>query len=83
MKKIKIKGIEDSNHYYLLESKELEKKEIGDLASFFVEEDEIVRIIKEADAHFTANQFIVMKVGQNNSSVEYLLFDEDSRFDYI
>ena len=81
MKRIKLKGVEDNNTYFLLESKELEKKDVGDLASFFVEEDEIVRVIKEADAHFTANQFVVMKVGQNNSSVEYLRFDDASQFE--
>lgn len=43
MKEIKLRGVEDNNHYYLLESKELEDHEIGDFLKKFIDEGEVVR----------------------------------------
>lgn len=82
MKKIKLKGVEDNNHYYLLESTELQDHEIG-IVKGFLEEGEIVRMIKEGGVLASANQFLVMKTSENNTSVEYLHFDNDSQFDYL
>ncbi|MCD0456797.1 hypothetical protein LPB85_15215 [Chryseobacterium sp. LC2016-27] len=48
--------MEDSNHYYLLESRELQDYEIGDLLKKFLDEGEIVRMIDEAGVNASANQ---------------------------
>lgn len=83
MKKIKLKGVEDNNHYYLLESTELQDHEIGNLVKGFLEEGEIVKVIREGGVLASANQLLVMKMNENSSSVEYLRFDDDSQFDYL
>jgi|GEM_PF-5884708 len=82
MKKIKIKGIEDNNHYYLLEDTQLEDHQVG-VVKGFIEESEIVKMIQEGGMLSSANKFLVLKTTENNSSVEYLRFDDDSQFDYI
>jgi hypothetical protein len=82
MKKIKLRGVEDNDHYYLLESTELQDHEIG-IVKGFLEETEIVKIIQEGGVLSSAKKFLVMKTTENNSSVEYLRFDDDSQFDYI
>ncbi len=46
MKKIKLRGVEDNNHYYLLESTELQNDEIG-FVKGFIEEGDIVKMIRK------------------------------------
>ena len=82
MKKIKIKGLEDNNHYYLLEDTQLEDHEIG-VVKGFIEDSDIVHIIQEGGVLSSANKFLVMQTTENNSSVEYLRFDDDSQFEYL
>jgi hypothetical protein len=82
MKKIKLRGVEDNNHYYLLESTELQDHEIG-FVKGFIEESDIVKMIKEGGVLSSANKFLVMKTTENNKSVEYLRFYDDSQFVYI
>jgi hypothetical protein len=80
MKRIKLRGIEDNNHYFLLESSEINENEIGDLVKGFIEEGEIVRIIKEGGVLASANQFLVLKRDENLNFVEVLKFDDQSNF---
>ncbi|MEG0926796.1 hypothetical protein [Chryseobacterium sp.] len=67
MKKIKLKGIEDNNHYYLLESRELQDHEIGNPLKKFLDEGEIVRMIDEAGINASANQILIMKETKTTS----------------
>lgn len=83
MKRIKIRNIEDDNNYYLLESTELDKEETGEMLSGFLEEGEIVKMIKEGGVLATANQFLVIKRDMNNDYIDILKFDDDSEFIYL
>ena len=83
MKRIRLRNIEDNNNYFLLESTELKKNEIGNLVSGFIEEGEIVEIIKEGGVLASANQLLVMKRDENNNFIEVLKYDDDSDFIYL
>lgn len=83
MKKIKLKGIEDSNHYYLLESRELQDHEIGNPLKKFLDEGEIVRMIDEAGINASANQILIMKRDENNKFVNVFNIQDKSDIIYL
>ncbi|MDN3691192.1 hypothetical protein QWZ06_02385 [Chryseobacterium tructae] len=83
MKKIKLKGIEDNNHYYLLESRELQDHEIGNPLKKFLDEGEIVRMIDEAGINASANQILIMKRDENNKFVNVFNIQDESNIIYL
>lgn len=83
MKKIKLRGVEDTNHYYLLESRELQDPEIGKLVKRFLDEGEAVRIIDEAGVKASANQILIMKKDENQKFVNVFNLENESDIIYL
>lgn len=83
MKKIKLKGVEDNNHYYLLESRELQDHEIGDFLKNFLDEDEVLRVIEHGGIKASANQILIMKRDENNNLLNVFNISEESNIIYL
>lgn len=83
MRKIKIRNIEDSNNYYLLNSRELNNEEIGKFLKNFIDDGEIVKIIDDGGVKGSANQFLVLKRDSNEKYLGIISFDNDNDFIYL
>lgn len=83
MKKIKLRGVEDNFHYYLLESRELEDHEIGNPLKKFLDEGEVVKIIDEAGVNASANQILIMRKDENNKFVNVFNLENESDIIYL
>ncbi|AVF47857.1 hypothetical protein [Elizabethkingia anophelis] len=80
MKRIKLVGVDDDNHYFLLESKELPDHEISDLVKGFVDEGDIIKIIREGGVTASANQFLIMQRDVNHKLVRFFNVEDESDF---
>lgn len=83
MKKIKLRGVEDNNHYYLLESRELQDHEIGELLKKFLDKDEVVRVIEYGGIKASANQILIMRTDENNRFVNVFNIQDESEIIYL
>ena len=83
MKKIRIRGIEDSNNYYLLETQELKDNEIGKLLKPFLGVDEKVKIINDMGVKGSANQLLVLKRNSDEKYLGIISFENDNDFIYL
>ncbi|PZU09338.1 MAG: hypothetical protein DI622_16655 [Chryseobacterium sp.] len=83
MKKIKLKGVEDNNHYYLLESRELQDHEIGDFLKKFLDEGEVLRVIEHGGIKASANQILIMRRDENNKFVNIFNIQDESDIIYL
>ncbi|UKB80234.1 hypothetical protein [Chryseobacterium sp. MEBOG07] len=83
MKEIKLKGKEDKNHYYLLESRELQEHEIGELLKKFLDKDEVVRVIEYGGIKASANQILIMRTDENNKFVNVFNIQDESDIIYL
>lgn len=83
MKKIRIKGREDNNKYYLLSTRELNENEIGELVKSYLAVDEKATIIDEAGIKASANQLLVLMKDKNNKYLSIIPFENDDEFIYL
>ncbi len=83
MKKIKLKGVEDNNHYYLLESRELQDHEIGDFLKNFLDEGEGIKVIEHGGIKASANQILIMRRDENNKFVNIFNIQDESDIIYL
>ncbi|NML55821.1 hypothetical protein [Chryseobacterium cheonjiense] len=83
MKEIRLKDKEDNNHYYLLESRELQDHEIGELLKKFLDKDEVVRVIEYGGIKASANQILIMKTDENNKFINVFNIQDESDIIYL